>query len=487
MKKLTVLILLFAVLLLMGCENVVFTEKLPEPEESTDIYTDLQSQLPDFSRTEESDASEGDRVSYLGDYIIATDSKAAFYPDENTPGTISHSIEERNQFLRDKYGVAVKVIQTTGSQLTKALTNAAKTNEKFCDLVAISGEDTVTLYLNGLLADMNTLPEFDPESELFYKDSTAFATNSSLYMLADPTALVYDRANVLFYNRELLENAGVADPYELAAQGKWTWDVFNTVARTAAASSYNNASSDIEKDVFGFGANKIAYGYTLAMWYSSGNKMIPNAYKTPVQLFSDDKEVLAVSKATRQYYEVRGKYPNEGEQARNAFESGRLVFMSNTLDYLFSLRDGSVNGKIYGFLPMPKYSEDQAEYACLLDTSARVLSLPKTLESESESEKLFAGYMLGAICAAGGATIRDAYLKANIAMYLYDNTEAVVLETVVDSIVFDFANVFGTKITAVARATTDSVSDYYEFGSALTYHYRSYIQAFNKYSEENFT
>lgn len=488
-----VLFLLFAV----GCENVEYIAETSNKETSTDIYESLNSKLPDYtpsvSKTENDssdDEGENGYIDFDHDrvYTIVTNEVKAFGQDEESSGTISLAIEDRNLFLKQKYGVDVAVKQASQKQIADGIKKSLESGTEYCDLISISGSDTVSLYLSDLLCDMNTLPDFDPKSEFFdEKCSTALATNSTLYMLADPTALVYDKAYVLFYNRKLLENTSAPDPDELAVQGKWTWDVFNTCVKQAAAEVYRKASADLETDIYGFSSNYLDYGYTLAMWYSSGNKLIGDTYKNDVALSASLSEISSIAKGTSKYYNVKGRYPFEGAEARTAFENNRLAFLSNRLEYLYSLRDGTPAGEKYGFLPMPKYSEEQESYACLLDSSARVFAIPKTAEKLDEDEKRFAGIMLSAICAVGRATIKDAYVSSNLALYLYNNNETLILQTITDSIVFDFANVFGSKIDKVAIGSTRAVNNFYTVGSSLTTTMDRYISQFESYSKTKFT
>lgn len=496
MKKIIILILTLSFLLLsVGCENVEYIDTGSKEETSVDVYDRLNSKLPDYipsvskpeSNSEDPDG-EFTEIDYDRTYTIVTNEVKAFRQDEDNPGTVSLAIEDRNLFLKQKYGVDVEVKKASQSGIADGIRKSLESGLDYCDLISISGSETVSLYLSGMLCDMNTLPEFDPKSEFFDEScSTALATNSTLYMLADPTALVYDKAYVLFYNRSLLKNTSAPNPDELAVQGKWTWDAFNACVKEAAAEVYGKTSANLETDTYGFSSYYLNNGYSLAMWYSSGNKLIGDTYKNGVALSASANEIAGIAQSTSKFYNVKGKYPYEGEQARSAFENGRMAFLSNRLEYLYSLRDGTPAGEKYGFLPMPKYSEEQKDYFCLLDSSARVFAMPKSVENRDEDGKRFAAIMLSAICAVGRATIKDAYVSSNIALYLYDNNETLILETITDSIVFDFANVYGSKINRVANVSTKALNDYYSYGSKVASTIGNSFSQFQSYCNTNFT
>ncbi|MBQ3231230.1 MAG: hypothetical protein IJB49_09480, partial [Clostridia bacterium] len=134
MKKILVMLLTTMLLLLsVGCENVEYKTESSQPESSVDIFESLESKLPDFVPTvsEDDSSTEGEESdstsnSYIGAYTIVTDDAKAFYQDESTPGTISSAIEERNSFLRQKYGVDVDVKQATTKEIMNGLRQAEK-------------------------------------------------------------------------------------------------------------------------------------------------------------------------------------------------------------------------------------------------------------------------------------------------------------------------------------------------------------------------
>ncbi len=479
--KLTALILLLSLTFaLIGCENVDYIEKNTSSEESKTIYEQLEEDLPDLN-----DGTDGEVVEQ--DFVIATNDSSVFYNEEATSGSISKAVENRNVFLNDKYGAKVITKQVKSTELTNALKTALESGVSYCDMVCVSAKDTVKLYTAGLLGDMNTLPDFNVENAYFdEKNAKSLATNSTLYLLPDPTAQVYEEAYVLFFNRELVNTVGGKDPESLVLQGKWTWDRFNETARASASAVYNKSAADINNDIFAFAAVHADGSYGTVLWTSTGNKLIGNTYKNPVNLSMSVDEITSVAEVLRKSYNSRGKYPLSGSDAINAFESGRLAMLSNKFSYYYSLRDGNGGGSNYGVLPMPKLNDEQKDYHCLVSSDARVISIPKTVENQSNERKRFISVVISATCAAGRTTVKKAFMNDHIVTYMNNNTETVVLETIIDSVTFDFANVYGSAISEIRRPTTTTINDYIDFGSGISNSISMYIGAFNKYCEQNF-
>ncbi len=479
-KIIAILLLILTVVLAVGCENVEYLESSAPEEESKNIYEQLENQLPSIETDE-----NGEVIKQK--FTIATDEKSVFYNEETASGSVSKAVAKRNDFLFDKYGAEITVYEASANEITQNLKTALESGVEYCDMICLSAKNTVKLATAGFLYDMNTLPNFNIENAYFDPNNAkVLATNSTLYLLPDPTAQIYDELYVTFFNRNLVNETAGKDPESLVMQGKWTWDAFHETAKASAPDVYNKSSSDIVTDTFGFGAYYGEGVYPYVVWASTGEKLVNNTYKNPVSLSLTAEYITDVCKNLVKAYNTRGRFPLDANDAMSAFESGRLAFFNNKLSYFYALRDGSGKGSEYGILPMPKHSEEQGAYYSLASTDARVFSAPRTLQNADEKRRAFVSAVIQATCAAGRVTVHDAYIAHFIGQYLNNNAETVMLQTIIDSATFDFAHVYGSVISEIRRPTTDAISDYIDFGSAVGSSISRTIAGFNKYCEENF-
>lgn len=463
----------------VGCENVEYIDRTSTPDESVGIYEQLESELPTLN--------DGESAVEARAFKIVSDKKAVFLDDESNPASINKAIKDRNSFLRSKYGANIEVREVASSNVAGELKSAIESGLEYCDLLAVSGRETVKLYTAGLLGDMNQLPDFDLNNSYFSKKhAKELATNNTLYMLADPTAIVYEEAYVYFYNHDLVTNVAGINPETLVIQGKWTWDAFNEAAKASAAAVYEKTSADLNNDIFGFGSYYLEGTYPLVMWTSSGEKLIKNTYKNPVGLSMEMNDIVTIAEHMMASYNSRGKFPMDGNTAENAFKNGRMAFFCNKFGYFYALRDGTTKGENFGMLPIPKYSEAQEGYSCLLSSDARVFSVPKTVESYDTDRKRFVSIVIQATCASGNNTIPKAFENHHIGFYLNNNSESVVLGEILNSITFDFANVYGSGITNIRLATTAAIVDYLDIGSGLVNSINYAKSGFESYCNEKF-
>ena len=477
MRKFLSLFLVILLISLVSCENVEYpSESSLSENASQDFYEQLESQLPEIDQS----FAQEER-----DFVIFTDNMGTFTQDETAAASKNLAISDRNFFLEMKYGANIIVEEYTAEEIEYILSEALEKGTNPCDMICLSAEDTLELYKKGLLGNINALPDFNLENGFFDFDlAKTLATNNSLYMLADPCAYMYDNTYVIYYNRDLVKAPeGGEDVETLALQGKWTWDAFYDYCRSSAPNSFSSSGSNLKTDVFGYAFIAEPADFAEAMWVSTNQQIVANTYKNPVEITLDRETVTPTADFLRSIYNVRGRYPLSGSDARKAFEEGRIAFYCDELGYLYNLRDGTSKGTEYGVLPMPKMNEEQSEYRCLLNNNAHVISIPKTLETADDKTKTYASAMISATCAAGSATIKDAYLNTMLGMFLTTNNETVIIKTIVDSATFDFAVTFGSAISEIRTPTMKPVANYIVDGLSLSTPGR---QDFKEYCDKNF-
>lgn len=479
--------------LLFGCTNVEYITETSSEEEETSINSleQIISELPTLSITpNESTENESEVEDEVIErtFTIVTNKASTFYPDESSSsGAIGHAVQQRNSILLEKYGADISVTELSGQDLYDELKNAYRSDTEFCDMLSVSTTDSLKLYKMGLLYDMNELPNFNLDSSFFDElNSKSLATNSSLYMLPDPTNLYYENTYVMFYNRNLTTEGGYDNIEEIVMKGEWTWDKFHEIAK-ASSTAYNKSSANVNSDIFGFSAYHNTQTYPLVMFTSTGKVMVDNTYKNTVELSLDATDVEDTCIELNKTYNVKGRYPYESNKAADTFLNGRTVFFCNTLNYIYALRDGSEKGSEYGFLPIPKLYQDQQSYSCLVDVEARVISVPATVEFSDDATREYISAIITATCAVGGQTTKNAFLESFVAGYLNNNYETVMLDTICTGAKFDFAYTFGSAIEDIAHSTTIAVSDYFDFGSMVSSTIRQGRWKFNNYSSKNFS
>lgn len=466
----------FAALLMIAaafcsCENVGNESTGPEEESSRNIYDDIESMLPPAIEDESGGFSDTQTIT------VVTDAPQMFISDGDTPTAYRTHLSERNAYLSKRYGIELAVRQETADNALTAMQEAALSGLEYAEILAFGADDTVKMWLAGVLYDLNGLPGFDPLSSAYDSpNATALATNRTFYMLPDPSCYWFDDICVMFCNSNLLDSS-LEDPLELAAKGEWTWDKFTEHCKAEYA---------VSKDRFGFGTYFDTDVYANLMWISSGKKIVENTYKNAVAITATAEDMSETARELKNHYDTYYRYPETKSAAVDQFESGGLVFITNRLSYFYTLRDGSEKGLNYCMLPMPKLYGSQENYSCPVSESARVYSVPATTETLDAKTAARINAFFAVACATGGPAAEKAFVSTVLANYLTSNNETLALQAIVDGATFDFSTVFGSRIWDISYATTQVISDYIGFGSDVAHSYRYAKPHFDSYVSKKF-
>jgi multiple sugar transport system substrate-binding protein len=123
---------------------------------------------------------------------------------------------------------------------------------------------------------------------------------------------------MIYYNKNLFEEAGLPDPYSLHTQGKWTWDTFVAAAR--ALTERGPGGRPVQ-----FGTNMVNFPlYASVVWNHGGDFM--NRAMTRFTAAEDPDAVAGMQKYADLRWE-QGCAPTPADTALSAFtfESGKIA------------------------------------------------------------------------------------------------------------------------------------------------------------------
>jgi multiple sugar transport system substrate-binding protein len=189
------------------------------------------------------------------------------------------------------------------------------------DVFWIPGTDVADFATRGLILDLRELASADSDysDEDFYPGPMFHLTfnpetgNSGETLWGLPRDV---STFALYINNDLIEQAGVADPRELARNGEWTWDAF---LETAVA--INNLGGDVK----GFGMN--AWWANPGLFINSAGGGFFNEDRTACALDSDES-VAGLEFASRLYNEFDVAVPY-GEDSEPPYLAGNVGMFLN--------------------------------------------------------------------------------------------------------------------------------------------------------------
>jgi multiple sugar transport system substrate-binding protein len=188
------------------------------------------------------------------------------------------------------------------------------------DVFWIPGADIAAFASKGVILDLGPYAAADPNfnADDFYAGPMAQLTTDPA--TAQPGDVLWGLPRDvstfgLYLNLDLINEAGAADPRELAAAGTWDWAAFDGVA---------TAVSDLGPEIFGYGQN--SWWAPIGWWlYSAGGGFFNDAVDA---CGLDTPESIAGLTAFRDFY-ATGSALTYGEDAEPVFKAGNVGMFQN--------------------------------------------------------------------------------------------------------------------------------------------------------------
>lgn len=290
---------------------------------------------------------------YTGSFVDYT-----FANEEDTGDVMSDALWKRASRIESLLNVdIVSEIEGTWDVLPKTINNAVFAGEYFADMVGLHCINGVkTCVMTGCLYSIDALPYVETSAEwwnskqmdaLTFGKNRYFAVNDFLI----PTPYIF------LFNKEIVENEHMNDPYQLVFDGKWTKDNMLEMAKAAVYDLNGDGRTD-ENDRYGiYGSDysvyanfQVGFGQRMTSRDSDGNLTVSEFGDKDNDIFNfllelRDNKIAAPS--------------NDAVYYGLTIESGKVLFYVGGTNQLEKCREYETE---FGILPYPKYDEAQEEY-----------------------------------------------------------------------------------------------------------------------------
>ena len=298
---------------------------------------------------------------------------------------------------------------------------------------------------------------------------TDIAVYDKQYVLAGDISTQDDlRQMVITYNKAIWSEMDYEDPYAMVWDGKWTLDKMYSLAK-GVAKDLDGDGKMTAADRFGI------LSETKAAWYlflGSGQKSI--AYRDGAYLtnLSDERNFDVMSYVIDLMSDMQnvcvindGKHDSElstGEvwaEASKIFSEGRTLFRTETFGGTEQLRN---MGQDYGILPIPKWTEEQDAYYCMINDDICALSLPTTVSDPTRAALITEALAYESMFVLQ-PTFYDVYLSEKL---LRDEQSRQMMDLVLSSKFYDMDYCFGgitgmfSAMEDMARSKKNKLSSY---------------------------
>ena len=260
--------------------------------------------------------------------------------------------------FRTEQATGVRIVAVNGGNtsaaLFKSVTTKSVSGEPFdCVIMPASAEYLLT---NGLFTDLNSVPGLRFEQPWWAEGvNSEIAVNGKQFgATGDIFFDLIPNTRAILYSRGLCASRGVnvGELQSLVMSGSFTVDKFLEAARAAASSDVYGLSLDMTS-----GQNDNVY----AVIAGSEIKVVGNSDGRFTYDYEPDRLVALGGKLLAPELKPALFSPSSHDEAVEKFTSGGLCFMNASLE---TAENASVAAMSvgFGFLPVPKYDLNQAEY-----------------------------------------------------------------------------------------------------------------------------
>ena len=359
-----------------------------------------------------------------------------FFADDPGTDAMTKAIYEREVAVEEHLGVDIGyTIQGT----------VIDVRPKVQELV-MTGDDTYQLFLThcihttsamiteDLLYDFNDFEYVDMTNEWWNQqanEALAVAGHNyfavSDYMLSDP--------NCILFNKSILDEFNLEDPYQLVRDGEWTID--KMMEMMAAVTTDNGDGEWDHRDTYGFATSD---NWPLNSFiFSSEAKLVTRDSDGKFEFAFDDERVYTMVDKLDQLLNNPNTYVYDAaiETTEDVhimdseyldISKGHSLFNVYPIQYLRYQRDTDVD---FGILPYPKLDAKQDGY--YINDWSGLMCVPKTVGNAE-----MVGKVLELLAYYSGDTVRYAYYDIMLGEKLTRDPESKeMLDIIFDGVSFD--------------------------------------------------
>ncbi len=425
-------LLVLAMLTACGAQGSETSDTTEAP--ATDLTTEaVTEELPEVVSAD----YEGEEFHFLMQVIPQWPDKNDFGSGEMNGDVLNDAYFKRNKAVEEKLNITITNEHlNTDTDSFYLIQKYVLAGDEVYDAMLARGYNIFSMAQNNLLYNLNDLPKLDLTHSWW--DSGAnrdFSIGDKLYMtIGDISTIINDDTSVMLFNKALIEDFKLANPYELVKSGNWTFDEMHTLISAVAG------------DINGDGVYDKDDRYGAIIWDDSMMSIV-NAVGERCCKFDENGE-LVLSLNTERVVNTVTKYlsivddtsicfayqretTDVDKIADSMFTGDRSLFFFELLNRMSFYRDMESD---FGILPFPKLDAEQENYYSNVGAYPSVLlAVPCNV---SDPERV--GVVLDLLGCESQKTVRPAYYTSVLeGKYVRDYESVEMLDIIFANRVYD--------------------------------------------------
>jgi len=384
------------------------TDKIDGITEETMIYTPDLPEM-DFGGYEFKVYQRGPEVTEWNEVCI--------YAEAENGELINDAVYRRNRIIEGKYNIEIVPINGTGGiyddGIKKGFENSVLAGDNAFDM-AMSGVYDSSLHARrGMLVDFYDMPYIDPEQpwwDIAVNDSLTIM-NRLYFGMSKMGVNCKDDSFCILFNKELAQEIGIENPYQLVQENKWTFDKMIELGKLAVMDLDGDGAMG-KDDRYGYS------GFDAEAWnlYVASGEQIARTDDKGIPYFTmlSDRGVQVLEKIYTIFKEDDLMINTSGlpgmelhEQTHRLLDNKQVLFAGSAMIVVQMAR---AMEKDFGMLPYPKFDANQDKYYTICGLwGPTAVTVPVT-----NTELNRTGIIIEALVAESMNTVFPAYYDLNL-------------------------------------------------------------------------
>ena len=389
--------------------------------------------------------------------ILATSKELAFceaqyVPSELTGDPVNGAVYERNNILEELYNCKLSVIFVDPhATVEDKVRNDTMAGDVDYNVVSTGVSSLSALAVSGAFTDLYSIEDSNLCLYEEWWDQQAVKQlsidNKLFFACGDILFTDDERTHMLFFNKGLIEENELEDPYRLVRDNEWTLDVLHEMVR-AAAKDAGDGQMDVDSgDTWGYiGAAFDCYKFILGC---NATMVTKDENDIPVISVMEEKNVEAFEKAFSlitdsqhaAYIDHFFSWDDAAGRVKffDQFYNGKALFCADNICALNS--EKMLNSDVdYGVLPLPKYDSSQDNYACTIDPYwFTCVAIPRVEGIDTDKTT----FLLEAMAYYNRENVTPLYYETTLkSKRLLDDSSEQMLDIIFSNRIMDLANIY---------------------------------------------
>ena len=295
--------------------------------------------------------------------------------------TMDKAVYARNMDVQDLYKVEFEFVTTTYDDFSRMVYSAVSGDPNLYDVIVGHGRTIFQGVTQAYYADWNELEYVDLSGEWWSQSARrewATPEGRIFAMNGDLSHMSIGNNSAMFFNKKILENAGVKSPYQQVYDNNWTLDTFIQTVKQIDGNLNHDETDSIDTDSFGYATERWRGPIYAAFCAGIGSFVKNEEGKYEIGLKNE-----RIGSVTEKYIDLvknsgTSYFGSDLDRIRSAFKSERVVFTDDNVQCAVQFKG---TGLDFGIVPFPK-ADQAAPYASLVGSGTNTFAVIKTMSEE---------------------------------------------------------------------------------------------------------